>query len=320
MTKPIAVTMGDPAGIGPECVAKSWHYLRSDPELAFFAIGDPSLYDAPTQIIGDPNDCHEVFAHALPIIPLHLNGGATLGKPSTDHAAMVIESITKAVEYCTLGLAKAVMTAPISKSILKDGADFPYPGHTEFLAHLGGEASVAMMLASQELRVIPVTIHIPLKDVPSTLNTQMVFDTISLAHRELRTRFNIQIPRIAVSGLNPHAGENGHMGIEDTEIVLPAIRAAQDAGMDVRGPLPADTMFHARARQGYDVAICMYHDQALIPIKTLDFDRGVNVTFGLPFVRTSPDHGTAFDIAGRDLASPLATIEAIKMAATLGQG
>ena len=320
MTNPIAVTMGDPSGIGPECVAKTWTHMRAS-DNHFFVIADPTLYhDLPVQIIEHPSEAAEVFEHQLPVIPLELQVPPQLGHPDPRNASAVVASIRQAVHLCQSGAASAVMTAPISKSILKEGTDFPYPGHTEFLAHLGGDVPVAMMLASEQLRVIPVTIHIPLSEVAPTLSEQAVFETITLADRELRHRFDIDQPRIAVAGLNPHAGENGHMGTEDQSVIASAIARAQAHGITVKGPLPADTMFHARARASYDVAICMYHDQALIPIKTLDFDRGVNVTLGLPFVRTSPDHGTAFDIAGKGVASAEATIEAIKLAAQLGKG
>jgi 4-hydroxythreonine-4-phosphate dehydrogenase len=217
------------------------------------------------------------------------------------------------------GAASAICTLPIHKKALKDGANFAYPGHTEYLAHLGGVDRVVMMLASDQLRVVPTTIHIPLADVPGALTPALLRDTIRITAQGLRDQFGITAPRIAVAGLNPHAGEGGAMGFEDTEVITPVLQELRAEGYDLTGPLPADTMFHASARVRYDVAICAYHDQALIPIKTLDFDRGVNVTLGLPFIRTSPDHGTAFDIAGQGIANPSSTIEALRLAWRMAQ-
>jgi 4-hydroxythreonine-4-phosphate dehydrogenase len=226
----------------------------------------------------------------------------------------VIRSIERAVALTLQGRAAAVVTNPINKAALYEGAGFAFPGHTEFLAHLGGVERSVMMLASPLLRVVPVTIHVALAEAARRLNGPEIVETVRILHAALIRDFGIAAPRIAVAGLNPHAGEGGAMGREEIEIIVPALDLLRAEGMDIRGPLPADTMFHARARAGYDAAVCMYHDQALIPIKTLDFDRGVNVTLGLPFIRTSPDHGTAYDIAGKGVAKPDSLIEALKLA------
>jgi 4-hydroxythreonine-4-phosphate dehydrogenase len=229
----------------------------------------------------------------------------------------VIRSIERAIGFAISGAASAIATPPISKKALYDGANFPYPGHTEFLAALGGVDRSVMMLASDELRVVPVTIHIQLAQVPAALTSELIVDTGRIVAAALRRDFGLNTPRLAVAGLNPHAGEKGAMGREDIEVVAPAVERLRAEGVDVVGPLPADTMFHAAARARYDAALCMYHDQALIPIKTLAFDKGVNVTLGLPFIRTSPDHGVAYDIAGQGKADPTSMIEAIKLAARL---
>jgi len=230
----------------------------------------------------------------------------------------VISAIARGVELVQSGAATALCTAPIHKKALSDGAGFAYPGHTEYLAALTGTERVVMMLASEMLRVVPATIHIPLADVPAALNADGLRAVVRITHAGLIRDFGIEAPRIAVAGLNPHAGEGGKMGREEIEMIGPVVDQLRRQGMDIRGPLPADTMFHAAARKGYDAAVCMYHDQALIPIKTLDFDRGVNVTLGLPIVRTSPDHGTALDIAGQGRASAASLIEALRMAARMG--
>jgi len=239
------------------------------------------------------------------------------GAPQADHAAGVIRAIEEGVRLVQSGAASALCTLPIHKQALAEGAGFSFPGHTEFLAHLAGAEEVVMMLASDRLRVVPVTIHIAIADVPAALTPDLLDRRIRITHQALVTQFGIAKPRLAVAGLNPHAGEGGRMGTEDAALIAPVLDRLRAEGMDLRGPLPADTMFHERARAGYDAAICMYHDQALIPIKTLDFDEGVNVTLGLPFVRTSPDHGTAFDIAGKGLANPSSTLAALRMAARL---
>lgn len=316
---PIALTCGEPAGVGLELAEKAWSALKGD--LCFFLIADPDHLpgSVPHKVISAPSEASEVIGTALPVLAHAFSGKADPGTPDPSNAQGVIDVIARAVDFAKSGEASAVCTSPIHKKALKDGADFPWPGHTEFLAHLAGVDQVVMMLASDELRVVPTTIHIALKDVPAALTPDLLRRTIELTHADMRRYFGLSAPRLAVAGLNPHAGEGGTMGKEDQDIIAPVLDQLRQSGIDLTGPLSADTMFHARARQSYDAAICMYHDQALIPIKTLDFDRGVNVTLGLPFIRTSPDHGTAFDIAGQDLANPSSTIEALKMAAKMAE-
>lgn len=311
---PIALTCGEPAGVGLELAEKAWAALRH--ELVFFLIGDPAHLPGslPYHVISDPADALDVMPTALPVLAHSFAGENTPGQPDGANAQGVIDVIAKAVSLAMSGQASAVCTAPIHKKALKDGAGFAFPGHTEYLAHLAGVDQVVMMLASDLLRVVPATIHIALKDVPTALTPDSLRKTIEITHKDLTTKFGISNPRLAVAGLNPHAGEGGTMGTEDRDLIEPVLNALREQGMDIRGPMSADTMFHAKARQSYDAAICMYHDQALIPIKTLDFDRGVNVTLGLPFIRTSPDHGTAFDIAGQSQANPTSTIEALRLA------
>ncbi len=319
MTAPIAVSCGEPAGVGFEIIEKAWDILKDD--LSFFLIADPAHVPAsvPVQEIQSPAEAGTVMANALPLLPHPFFGQRTPGTPDPENAEGVIEAISRAADLAMTGAASAVCTLPIHKKALKDGADFPYPGHTEFLAYLGDVDRVVMMLASDQLRVVPATIHIALKDVPAALTPDLLRDTIRITTEGLRSQFGIANPRLAVAGLNPHAGEGGAMGFEDVQIIAPVLDQMRTEGYDISGPLPADTMFHARARQNYDAAICAYHDQALIPIKTLDFDRGVNVTLGLPFIRTSPDHGTAFDIAGQGIANPTSTVEALRMAWRMAQ-
>ncbi|WP_370231445.1 4-hydroxythreonine-4-phosphate dehydrogenase PdxA [Cognatishimia sp.] len=311
---PVALTCGEPAGVGLELAVKAWEALRQ--ELPFFLIADPSHLSGrvPVQIIDTPDQTHVVQPNALPVLAQPFAGSAQLGVADPANAQGVLDTIARAVDMTRQGLASAVCTAPIHKKALKDGAGFAFPGHTEFLAHLAGVDRVVMMLACAELRVVPTTIHIPLNDVPDALTQELLEDTIRITLADLQTKFGIASPRVAVTGLNPHAGEGGAMGFEDADLIEPVVTRLAAEGVSITGPLPADTMFHARARANYDVAVCMYHDQALIPIKTLDFDRGVNVTLGLPFVRTSPDHGTAFDIAGKGLAKPDSLIAALRMA------
>lgn len=314
---PIALSCGEPAGIGPELAEKAWQALKD--ESAFFLIGDPRHLpgEVPHQVISDPAEASKVMRRALPVLPLAFEGAATPGQPDPTNAAGVIDAIAYGVELVTEGAASALCTAPIHKKALKDGAGFAFPGHTEFLAHLAGVDRVVMMLASERLRVVPTTIHIPLSEVPEALTETLLEDTIRITARGLMDQFGIEKPRIAVAGLNPHAGEGGAMGREEIELITPLLERLKSEGMDLSGPLPADTMFHEAARARYDTAICMYHDQALVPIKTLDFDKGVNVTLGLPFIRTSPDHGTAFDIAGTGKANPSSLVEALRMASRM---
>jgi len=315
---PIALTCGEPAGIGPELAVAAWKALRGT--VPFFLIGDPrhlpdgtpvSLIDAPDKVTG---------CSGLPVLPLPFAGARSPGVPQPAQAAGVVAAIARAVELAQSGAASGLCTLPIHKQALADGAGFKFPGHTEYLAHLAERQDVVMMLASDRLRVVPVTIHIALAEVQGALTADLLESRIRITHTALIRQFGIPRPRLTVAGLNPHAGEGGRMGHEEITLIAPLLDRLRAEGMDIRGPLPADTMFHASARETYDVAICMYHDQALIPIKTLDFDRGVNVTLGLPFIRTSPDHGTAFDIAGTGVANPSSTIEALRMAWRLAGG
>lgn len=310
---PIALTIGEPAGIGPEIAVKARQSLGG--EVPFFAIGDAKFFE-PSQIvvISDPTQAAKVSGDKLPLLQLPFLGSAQLGDPDPANAQSVIDAIEMAVNLVREGRASAVCTAPIHKKALIDGAGFAYPGHTEFLAALANTPRVVMMLCSEQLSVVPTTIHIPLADVPSALTPDLLAETIEITHSAMKRDFGLKTPRIAVAGLNPHAGEGGVMGTEDRDVIAPVIKKFAENGMAITGPLSADTMFHAKARACYDVAICAYHDQALIPIKTLDFDRGVNVTLGLPFIRTSPDHGTAFDIAGKGIANPSSLIEALRLA------
>ena len=318
MTAPVALSCGEPAGVGPELALAAWRALGA--ELPFVLIGDPRHLppDSPIVQIADPSEAAEAARHGLPLLRHDFDGPMTPGTPNPAHAQGVIDVIARGVDMVRSGAACALCTAPIHKKALQDGAGFAYPGHTEYLAALAGVERVVMMLASAALRVVPTTIHIPLSEVPRALTAKLLTDTLHITHAALIRDFGLPRPRIAVAGLNPHAGEGGAMGREEIDMILPVIEALRAEGLDLHGPMSADTMFHARARESYDAAVCMYHDQALIPIKTLDFDRGVNVTLGLPFVRTSPDHGTAMDIAGRGLANPGSMIEALKMAHDMG--
>ena len=320
MQGPVALTCGEPAGVGPELAVSAWHALKD--RMPFFWIGDPRHLPDGAQVveIERPIEALSAMAHGLPVIRHMFDGELTHGRPNLKHAADVIEVIAQAVDWTKHGDACAMCTAPIHKKALQDGAGFSYPGHTEYLAALAEVDNVVMMLASDQLRVVPATIHIPLHEAPSALTPRLLEMTIRITHTALVRDFGVASPRLAVAGLNPHAGEGGNMGSEEVAWIGPLIEGLRQEGLDLRGPMSADTMFHAEARQGYDAAIAMYHDQALIPIKTLDFDRGVNVTLGLPFVRTSPDHGTALDIAGQGKANPTSTVEALLMAHRLAAG
>jgi len=315
----IALTCGEPAGIGPEIAASAWQALRD--ALPFFLIGDPGHVPegVPVAVIDRPSEAAGVAARALPVLAHPFPGPRVPGRPQAAQAQGVIDVIARAVALVQGGEARALCTAPIHKQALQEGAGFAFPGHTEYLAHLAGVGRVVMMLAAPALRVVPVTIHIPLSEVPRALTADLLEETIRITHAALIRDFGIAAPRLAVAGLNPHAGEGGRMGREEIEVIGPVLERMRAGGMDLRGPLSADTMFHAAARAGYDAAIAMYHDQALIPVKTLDFDRGVNVTLGLPFIRTSPDHGTALDIAGQGRASPDSLIEALRLADRLAK-
>ena len=315
----IVITSGDPAGIGPEIVQKAWICLKKNPTNEFFWIGDPlHLPDSniPWQRIEHPNQASKVFGDALPILIHKFAHPIKIGQHQPENAADVINVIKKAVNLVKTNKAKALCTSPINKNVLMSGAKFPYTGHTEFLANLDGIDSPVMMLSCSTLKVVPVTTHIPLKDVPNRISIKLLTETIKITNAAMKENFGVSEPVIAISGLNPHAGENGQLGIEEEKIIIPVIRDLEGT-MNIIGPLSADTMFHPAARAKYDVAITMYHDQALIPLKTIGFDEGVNLTLGLSFIRTSPDHGTAFDLAGQNVANETSTVNAIKMAASL---
>jgi len=315
--QPIAMSCGEPAGIGPEIAVAAWNAVGADIPMVW--IGDPSHLPDGTQWQAVTRAADAATATAFPVLARDFGAPRVAGIPNPVHAKGVIASIADAVALVQSGEASALCTAPIHKQALIDGAQFAYPGHTEYLAALAGCSSVVMMLASEMLRVVPATIHIPLADVPEKLTAATLTDTILITHAALIRDFGIAKPRLAVAGLNPHAGEGGKMGHEEIEMITPTLDALRAEGLNIAGPLSADTMFHPAARARYDAAICMYHDQALIPIKTLDFSGGVNVTLGLPFVRTSPDHGTAFDIAGTNTADATSMIAALRMAADMAR-
>ncbi|PYE88537.1 4-hydroxythreonine-4-phosphate dehydrogenase PdxA [Phyllobacterium leguminum] len=325
----LALSGGDPSGIGPEIAIAAWKLRKTLDIPAFFLLVDPGLIAARAQALGEtialkacaPEDAAALFQDFLPVVPLNSRQIDNPGKPLAANAAGTIEAIERAVDLALDGRAAAVVTCPIAKKPLYE-AGFAHPGHTEFLAALaeartGKMHKPVMMLAGPELRAVPVTIHIPLAEVAKVLTTDEIIAVSRITARELREKFGIANPRLAISGLNPHAGEGGALGTEDDAIIRPAVEALTAEGIAVRGPLPADTMFHAAARATYDAAICMYHDQALIPAKALAFDETVNVTLGLPFIRTSPDHGTAFDIAGKGIARPDSLIAALRLARKL---
>ncbi len=316
---PVALTCGDPSGIGPELAAKAWRALKED--LPFFLIGDPSHVPGrvPKTTILEPAETLRVCAGALPVLPLIFPAPARRGNPAPANAQSVIDAIARGVRLVKDGAASALCTLPIHKKAMKEGADFPYPGHTEYLAALCGIDRAVMMLAGPALRVVPATVHIALSEVAQALTPDLLEDTLRITRADLMRDFGLGNPRVAVAGLNPHAGEGGMMGAEDRTIIAPVIDRLRAEGWAITGPLPADTMFHEKARAQYDVAVCMYHDQALIPVKTLDFDRAVNVTLGLPVIRTSPDHGTAYDIAGTGKANPASLIEALRLAARMAE-
>jgi 4-hydroxythreonine-4-phosphate dehydrogenase len=316
----LAVTLGDPAGVGTEITIGAWQRRNELPP--FFLLDDPDrvrvLADAtPVVAISAPDETFEAFERGLPVLPHPVPAPVRSGVPNPANAEATISAIERAVAFALAGDIAGVVTNPINKKALQDGAGFAHPGHTEFLAGLAGVDRTVMMLAAPGLRVVPVTIHIPLADVPDALTRKALMETLEITHSALQQDFGMASPRIAVAGLNHHAGEGGAMGKEEIALISPALDEMRDAGLQISGPLPADTMFHPAARERYDVAVCMYHDQALVPLKMLDFARGVNVTLGLPFVRTSPDHGTAYDIAGKGIADPSSMIEAIGMAGEL---
>ncbi|MER9327072.1 4-hydroxythreonine-4-phosphate dehydrogenase PdxA [Mesorhizobium sp. M0488] len=325
----LALSVGDPSGIGPEIAIAAFLARDTVGVPPFYLLADPALIASRAGLLGislpavetTPAQAVQAFSHALPIVPLAARSIDSPGRPDPANAAGIIEAIDRAVADCLAGVAAAVVTCPIAKKPLYD-AGFRFPGHTEYLAYLaarhsGVDAVPVMMLAGPDLRTVPVTIHIALAEVPKALTTELIVATARVTATDLASRFGIARPRLAIAGLNPHAGEGGSMGLEDERIVRPAVDMLRSEGIDAFGPLPADTLFHARARAGYDVALCMYHDQALIPAKALAFDEAVNVTLGLPFIRTSPDHGTAFDIAGKGIARPDSLIAALKLARQL---
>jgi 4-hydroxythreonine-4-phosphate dehydrogenase len=319
--RPLAVTMGDPAGIGGEILLKAW--LAGAPP--FVALDDPErlkqLADklglsVPIREIGAPA-AYGCFAEALPVIPMPLAVPAELGQPNSANAGAITDSIRAAVMLALSGDVGAVVTNPISKAVLYE-AGFAHPGHTEFLGELTGALPI-MMLASPMLRVVPVTVHVSLRHALDQLTTEMIVTASRITAAALRRDFGVPHPRLAIAGLNPHAGEGGALGAEEASLIEPAMAILQADGITVTGPWPPDTMFTPAARAGYDAAICMYHDQALIPLKTLDMTHGVNVTLGLPIVRTSPDHGTAFDIAGTGRADPASLLAALSLAAEIAE-
>jgi len=324
-TAPIAVTMGEPAGIGGEIALLAW--IRRTPETPpFFLIDDPDRLRklaadiglaARIERISQPGEAAAAFDRAVPVLPLDTAVAATAGKPAPANARAVVRSIDRAADLAMAGDACAMVTNPIHKTTLYD-AGFGHPGHTEYLADRAGLATApVMMLACAELRVVPVTIHLALKDALTKLSADGIAHCGRVTAAALARDFGVAAPRLSVAGLNPHAGEDGHLGREEIDIIAPAIARLRSEGVNVAGPYPADTLFHAAARRTYDAVLCMYHDQALIPLKTIDFDGGVNTTLGLPFVRTSPDHGTAFDIAGTGRANPTSFVAALHMAARM---
>lgn len=328
MAKPLVLTLGEPAGIGPDITLTTWLQRTQHGIPPFYVMGDAGSLARRATVLGlsipiaevRAEDAASAFADVLPVVSTGLKATAAPGKPDASSAAAAIGSIEQAVANVSEGRAAALVTNPIAKSVLYQ-AGFHHPGHTEFLAELAKRDGIVpqpvMMLWCPSLAVVPVTIHVSLRHAISQLTTKLIVSTARIVVEDMRNRLGLARPRLALAGLNPHAGEDGALGQEDRTVVAPAVEILRAEGIDARGPLPADTMFHAAARNTYDCAICMYHDQALIPIKTIAFDEGVNVTLGLPFVRTSPDHGTAFDIAGSGRANPSSLIAALKLAARM---
>ncbi len=319
---PLAVTMGEPAGVGGEIMLKAW-LARGSNLPSFLVIDDPDRLsalaarlrlDVPVVAVETPDEAARRFASALPVLPEPLAATARPGRPDPANAGAIVRSIERAVALARTGRAAAVVTNPIHKAALRE-AGFPHPGHTEFLAELAGIGTrTAMMLACPGLRVVPVTRHLALRDAVAALTSEIIVEHGRITAEALATDFEVARPRIAVAALNPHAGESGVLGREETDIIAPAVAELRGWGIDAVGPIPADTLFYERARARYDAVLCMHHDQALIPLKTIDFDHGVNITLGLPFVRTSPDHGTALDVAGTGRASPTSLIAALRTA------
>jgi 4-hydroxythreonine-4-phosphate dehydrogenase len=315
------VALGDPAGVGPEILTAAWTRRKAEKLSPFFAVGGEeglaAIWDGPVRIIADPAEAASCFDEALPLIRVEGSGRVVPGAPTMEGARNSLDALELAVGLTRSGAASGLVTGPVSKSQLY-AIGFTHPGQTEFIAERCGVAGdmVAMMLAGPTLKTVPVTTHIPLKDVPAMLSVELIVAKGRTTIRGLRRQFGIERPRIAVAGLNPHAGEEGALGREEIDIVAPAIERLREEEAEISGPHPPDTMFHPRMRRTYDAALCLYHDQALVPLKTLHFDEGVNITLGLPIVRTSPDHGTAFAIAGRGRADPGAMIAALTMAAS----
>jgi 4-hydroxythreonine-4-phosphate dehydrogenase len=327
--QPLALTLGEPAGIGPDLALSVWRRRSALDVPPFYLIADPDFLKSRAELLRldvpivtvTPRTAAAAFGSALPVVAIDVPVTAAPGRPDRSSAPAAVASIRRATADVMAGSAAAVVTNPVAKNVLYNWG-FAEPGHTEFLATLVHEATgkslrPVMMLWSPELAVVPVTIHLPLREIFKQLSVELVVDTGRIVARDLARRFGLPHPRVAIAGLNPHAGEAGTLGEEDDAIVAPAVARLVADGIDARGPLPADSLFHAQARATYDVALCMYHDQALIPIKTLAFDHAVNVTLGLPFVRTSPDHGTAFDIAGTGRADPTSLVAALRLAARL---
>ncbi|WGD48991.1 4-hydroxythreonine-4-phosphate dehydrogenase PdxA [Bradyrhizobium sp. CB1650] len=328
VAKPLALTLGEPAGIGADITIAAWLKRRELNLPAFYLLGDEALIARRAKALGADigiasvraGEAVAAFADALPVVATGEIATASPGKPDESSASAALASIRRAVADVRDGHAAAVVTNPIAKSVLYR-AGFRHPGHTEFLAELAAEGGrvpqPVMMLWSPRLAVVPVTIHVSLRDALAELTSELIVSTVRIVAAELTSRFGIARPRIAISGLNPHAGEDGSLGHEEQTVITPAIKVLRNDGVEAKGPLPADTMFHDAARNTYDCAVCMYHDQALIPIKTIAFDDAVNVTLGLPFIRTSPDHGTAFDIAGTGKANPASLIAALRLASRM---
>lgn len=327
--RPLALTLGEPAGIGPELTLMLWAKRDSLGVPPFLAIGDPGGVAARSKLLNlrvpitecGIADASKQFSTALPVLNTGVRATAQPGKPDGTSAKAAIAAIERAVSLVVAGEAAAIVTNPIAKSVMYQGG-FKFPGHTEYLAHLASKTAgkplqPVMLIWCEELSVVPVTIHVPLKDVPSLLNSKLIVETARIVANDFAKRFGIQSPRLAVCALNPHAGEGGSLGREEIEIIRPAIQQLEAEGISASGPYSADTLFHPEARSRYDVVLGMYHDQVLAPIKTIAFERAVNITLGLPFIRTSPDHGVAFDIAGTGLANPASLLAALKTARRL---
>ena len=321
----LVISLGDPCGIGPELVIKAWQALRHNPALAFCVIGDAEVLrdmGAPVRVIGEVSEAAGAFADALPVLDRPLTQRPVTGKPDAVHAPHIIDWISTGVALCRSGQARGLVTAPIAKSVLY-GAGFAFPGHTEYLADLCRDGGVVprpvMMLTAKDLRVVLATIHIPLRDVAGQLTVDGVCEIARITAAALRQDFAVTRPRLVLAGLNPHAGEDGSIGREEIDILIPVRDRLRNESIDITGPWPADSLFHDAARKTFDAVVCLYHDQGLIPLKTLDFWGGVNITLGLPIVRTSPDHGTGFGIAGQGVARPDSLIAAIRTADTLSR-